>query len=331
MKRWSFWLSVFLIAALSLTGCGKAADDGGGAESEGGEQQLALGTGSTGGTYYPLGGAMANQWNKDVDGVKVTPQATGASVENMALIGKGDLDLGMAVNMTADDAYNGKADFKGQAVKNFGAVGVIYPEVIQIVVPKDSDIQSIKDLKGKRVAVGPQGSASVNTTRDILKAHGLSFDDIKPFYDAFGDAATKLKDGQLDASFGILGLPASSIEEITASEEVRLLGVDDGALKKMQAERPFYQPLNIPGGTYKGQDEDVQTVTLKAVLYASNDLGEDLVYQLTKVMYQKRDTIAQAHETGKQIDPEKALEGVTTPIHPGAKKYFEEKNIELPE
>jgi TRAP transporter TAXI family solute receptor len=274
---------------------------------------------------------MANLWNEEVDGVRVTPQATGASVENMALMGKGDLDLGMAVNMTADDAYNGWADFEGQAVKNFGAIGVIYPEVIQIVVPKESDIESITDLKGKRVAVGPQGSASVNTTRDILQAYGLTFDDISPFYDAFGDAATKLKDGQLDASFGILGLPASSIEEITASQEVRLLEVDEAALEKMQAERPFYEPLTIPGGTYKGQDEDVQTVTLKAVLYASDELSEDLVYELTKAMYEQRDAIASAHETGSQIDPEKALEGVSTPIHPGAKKYYEEKGMELPE
>lgn len=326
MKKWVLLLSVVLIAALGLAGCGGADND-----AEGGEQQLSLGTGSTGGTYYPLGGAMANLWNEEVDGVRVTPQATGASVENMALMGKGDLDLGMAVNMTADDAYNGRADFEGQAVKNFGAIGVIYPEVIQIVVPKESDIESITDLKGKRVAVGPQGSASVNTTRDILQAYGLTFDDISPFYDAFGDAATKLKDGQLDASFGILGLPASSIEEITASQEVRLLEVDEAALEKMQAERPFYEPLTIPGGTYKGQDEDVQTVTLKAVLYASDELSEDLVYELTKAMYEQRDAIASAHETGSQIDPEKALEGVSTPIHPGAKKYYEEKGMELPE
>lgn len=324
MKRWSVLLSVFLVGALVLAGCGQASDDGKSGN------QLSLGTGSTGGTYYPLGGAIANQWNKEVKDLKVTPQATGASVENLALMGKGDLDLGMVVNMTADDAYNGRADFKRKPVKNFGAVGVIYPEVIQIVVPKDSDIQSIKDLKGKRVAVGPQGSASVNTTRDILKAYGLTFKDIEPFYDAFGDAATKLKDGQLDATFGILGLPASNIEEITASTEVRLLGVDDKALKKLQKERPFYQPLNIPGKTYKGQDEDVQTVTLKAVMYASNDLSEDLVYELTKVMYEQKKAIAKAHQTGEQIELEQALEGVTTPVHPGAKKFYEEKNIEIP-
>lgn len=329
MKKFSVVLSVLLIATLVLAACGQSGDNGGSASKDGGN--LSLGTGSTGGTYYPLGGAISNVWNKEIDGVNVTPQATGASVENLALIGKGEMDLGMAVNMTADDAYHGRGDFEGNKIDNFGAVGVIYPEVIQIVVLKDSGIEKIEDLKGKRVAVGPQGSATVNTTRDILEAYGMTFDDIKPFYDGFGDAADKLKDGHLDASFGILGLPTSSIEEITATSEVRLLEVSDEAIKKLQEKRPFYQPLTIEGGTYKGQDEDVQTVTLKAVLYASNDLSEDLVYNLTKVMYEKQAEIAKSHKTGEQIDLEKALEGVTTPIHPGAKKYFEEQNIPLPE
>lgn len=327
VKKWSVLLTFFLIGSVFLVACGQSGSGGG----EGSSQDLSLATGSTGGTYYPLGGAIANVWNKHVEGVNVTAQATGASVENLALLARGETDLAMVVNMNADDAYNGRADFKDQKVTNFGAIGVIYPEVMQAVVLKDSGIKSIEDLKGKRVAVGPQGSGTINSTRHILEAYGLTFDDIKPFYDAFGDAADKLKDGQVDAIFGLLGLPAGNIEEITTSKEVRVLEVDDKAVKKLQEKYPFYQPLTIEGGTYKGQDEDVQTVTLKAVMYAHNDLSEDLVYNLTKTMYEKKDEIASANKTGQQIDLEKALEGVTTPIHPGAKKYFEEKGIPLPE
>jgi TRAP transporter TAXI family solute receptor len=327
VKKWSVLLTLFLIASVFLAACGQ--NGSGGAGGEGGKQDLSLATGSTGGTYYPLGGQIANVWNKNVKGVNVTAQATGASVENLALLARGEADLAMVVNMNADDAYNGRADFKGQKVTNFGAMGVVYPEVVQAVVLKDSGIKSIKDLKGKRVAVGPQGSGSVNTTKHILEAYGLTFDDIKPFYDAFGDAATKLKDGQVDAAFGLLSLPASSIVEITTTEEVRLLGVDDEAMKKLREKYPFYQPLTVQKGTYKGQDEDVQTATLKSVMYSSNELSEDLVYNLTKTMYEKKDEVV--HDAGKQINLEKALEGVTTPIHPGAKKYFEEKGIPLPE
>lgn len=329
MRKWSILLSILLIGSVFLAACGQQGDTGGGAQ--GGRQDLSLATGSTGGTYYPLGGAIANVWNKNVKGVNVTAQATGASVENLALLARGEADLAMAVNMTADDAYNGRGDFEGQKVTNFGAIGVVYPEVVQIVVAKDSDIQTIADLKGKRVAVGPQGSGTVNTTRHILEAYGLTFDDIQPFYDGFGDAATKFKDGQIDAAFGLLSLPASNIEDITTAKEVRVLAVDNEAMKKLQEKYPFYQPLTIPGGTYKGQDEDVQTATLKAVMYAKSDLSEDLVYNLTKTMYEKQPDIASAHQAGKQIDLQKALEGVTTPIHPGAKKYFEEKGIPLPE
>lgn len=325
MKKWSVLLTFFLIASVFLVACSQSGAGGEG----GGSQDLSLATGSTGGTYYPLGGQIANVWNKYVEGVNVTAQATGASVENLALLARGEADLAMVVNMNADDAYNGRADFEGQKVTNFGAIGVVYPEVAQAVVLKDSGIKSIKDLKGKRVAVGPQGSGTVNTTKHLLEAHGLSFDDIKPYYDAFGDATTKLKDGQVDAAFGLLSLPASSIVEITTTKEVRVLEVDDEAMKKLQEKYPFYQPLVIKGGTYKGQDEDVQTATLKAVMYANNELSEDLVYNLTKTMYEKKDEVV--HDAGKQIDLKKALEGVTTPIHPGAKKYFEEKGIPLPE
>lgn len=328
VKKWSVLLTFFLIASVLLTACGQG---GSGGDEGAGSQDLSLATGSTGGTYYPLGGQIANVWNKNVEGVNVTAQATGASVENMALLARGETDLAMAVNMTADNAYNGRGEFEGQKITNFGAIGVIYPEVLQAVVLKDSDIKSIEDLRGKRVVVGPQGSGTVNTTRHLLEAYGLTFDDIKPFYDAFGDAATKLKDGQVDAIFGLLGLPAANIEEITAVEEVRMLEVSDEAIKKLQEKYPFYQPLTIKGGTYKGQDEDVQTLTLKAVMYARNDLSEDLVYQLTKIMYEMKDEIAAANKTGSQIDLDKALEGVTTPIHPGARKYFEEKGIPLPE
>jgi TRAP transporter TAXI family solute receptor len=327
VKKWSVLLTLALIASVFLTACGQGGSGGEG----GGSQDLSLATGSTGGTYYPLGGAIANVWNKNVEGVNVTAQATGASVENLALLAKGEAHLAMVVNMNADDAYNGRADFEGQKVTNFGAIGVVYPEVVQAVVAKDSNIKTVSDLKGKRVAVGPQGSGTVNTTKHILEAYGLTFDDIQPFYDSFGDAATKLKDGQVDAIFGLLSLPASNIEDITTAKEVRLLEVDDKAMKKLQEKYPFYQPLTIEGGTYKGQDEDVQTATLKAVMYANNDLSEDLVYNLTKTMYEKKDDIASAHQAGSQIDLEKALEGVTTPIHPGAKKYFEEKGIPLPE
>src|SRR5690554_3000270 len=176
---------------------------------------LQLGTGSTGATYYPLGGEMATVINNNIEGYDdfdLSAVSSGASVDNLVAIFNDDFALGMTVHLPALDALTGDGDFEGVAIDNFGFMGHIYPEVMQIVAPADSGIETIADLEGKRIAIGPPGSGTQAAAKLILEAYGIEDGDYTAFEEGFGDAAGRIQDGSLDASFGLLGLPAGSIE-----------------------------------------------------------------------------------------------------------------------
>ncbi|MEJ8543728.1 TAXI family TRAP transporter solute-binding subunit [Brevibacillus borstelensis] len=332
MKRIRIPGLFFMLAAIMLvTACGKPAQSGesgqaGQSGQTGKTTEYLLATGGTGGTYYPLGGAIANVWNESIDGMNVTVQSTGASVENMRLLGNKETELAISINSIADDAFNGKDKFTAP-IQNIRAIGVVYPEVVQIVTAKDSPIQSIKDLKGKRVSIGPAGSGTAVAAEQILGVFGMSPGDFQSFQDTFTDAADKLKDRNLDAAFAILSVPAANIADIATSKDVRILPIEGPELEELTKKHPFYTPYPIPASTYKGQEREVPTVTMQAVMYGREDLPEEVVYQLTKAMYEKQSEIAKGYAIGSQIDLQKALDGVTVPLHPGAEKFYKEKGM----
>lgn len=343
MKRLTL-LFLLLSVALIVAACG-----GGGGSSEpapatpsneaGGEQsseapapaeqpsgqtlELVLGTGSTGGTYYPLGGEMANVFNNNIDGVNVTATASGASIENLAKIGSGEFDLGMTVHLPAQDAFNGEGEFEGRPVENFAFIGHIYPEVLQIVVRESSGIESVADLRGKKVAIGPTGSASAVASQIILDAYGIG-DDYTAYSEGFGDAKDKVQDGTIDASIGILGLPASSIQELQAATgDAKILEISGPELAEITS-KSGYGELVIPAGTYEWINEDVTTISAYAVLVANTDtIDDDLAYQLAKVMVENSNE--NTHAQAVYMTKENALNGADgLPIHPGAERYYKE-------
>jgi TRAP transporter TAXI family solute receptor len=295
-------------------------------------EQLFLLTGSTGGTYFALGGAIGTTWNKHLAGkVQVTTQPSGASVENLKRMGKGEAHLGLAMNNIADQAWKGEGEsFKSGAIQNFRAIGVVYPEVYQGFVAGDSPANSIADLKGKRVAIGPVGSGTAVISKDIFAEYGLQFSDFKPEYAGFGDAASKFKDGHIDANFGVLSVPAAAIQDVVTVRKIKIIEIKGAEFDKLRAKFPFFSQYAIPAGTY-GNDKDVLTINMQAALYCKADLKDDLVYELTKTFYDKADEIGAAHAAGKFISLEKALDGITTPLHPGAVKYFKEKGVKIPD
>lgn len=288
---------------------------------------LLMGTGSQGGTYYPLGQEMANVWNKNIKNVNVTSTESGASVENLAKISNGEFDLGMTVNLTAYDAYNGQNDFKGKKVENIAFIGHIYPEVLQVVTRESTGIKSIKDLKGKRIAIGPPGSGTQAAAKLILEAHGIKEGDYEAYQEAFGDAKSKLQDGTIDASFGLLGLPEAGFDELQASvKDVKILSLNPDTLGTIE-EKSGYVPYTIKAGTYEWLKEDVQTVSAFAILVANTDtVNDDLAYELAKVMLENADQ--NTHSQSKHMKKENALNGLgDLPIHPGAEKYYKEIGI----
>ena len=319
------------LMVLSLAACGGS----GGETKASGEvkaQDLVMGTGSTGGTYFALGGAMANAINNKLKDLKIsiTAQSTGASVENCNLIQAGEMDLGIAMNNVAANAVAGTGAFSAPCDKVY-AIGVVYSEVYQIVANAKTGAKNVEDLKGLKIAVGPAGSGTVGLSEKVFAAAGMDINkDIQPQSDSFGDAATKMQDGHIDAACNVLAVPAAAIQEMTTSMDLAYIDISDEILAAIQKEAPYFTRLVIPAGTYSGQTDPINTITCKAVLYCSKDLDEETVYQITKAFYESGDEIAAAHATGKEVKLEGCLDGVTTPIHPGAAKYYKEKGINVP-
>ena len=318
-------IALACLMVLSLTACGEK-------KQEVKAQDLVMGTGSTGGTYFALGGAMANAINNKLKDKKisVTAQSTGASVENCNLIQAGEMDLGIAMNNVAANAVAGTGAFSKPCDKVM-AIGVVYSEVYQIVANAKTGAKNVEDLKGLKIAVGPAGSGTVGLSEKVFAAAGMDINkDIQPQSDSFGDAATKMQDGHIDAACNVLAVPAAAIQEMTTSMQLAYIDISDDILAAIQKEAPYFTRLVIPAGTYNGQTDPINTITCKAVLYCSKDLDEETVYQITKAFYESGDEIAAAHATGKEVKLEGCLNGVTTPIHPGAAKYFKEKGISVP-
>jgi TRAP transporter TAXI family solute receptor len=342
-RKLAVFLVIVFMSSIVLAGCGGKENTGNQQPQQPQEEpqkasklQISIITGSTGGTYFALGGAMANTWNKYLENVQVTSQPGGASVESINRVHAGEVELGMAMNNIADDAWNGKGSFKSPS-KNFRAIGVIYPEVYQGVALKDSNIKTLEDVKGKRVAVGPVGSGTVVLTEAVFSEAGLSFKDVNAQYDAFGDAASKMKDGHLDAAFNVLSVPAAAIQDIQTVRDIEIIEISDSLFEKIKAKYPFFSQYIIPAGTY-GNAEDKYTINCQAALYVKPDLPEDVVYELTKVWYEKTAEVAQAHAAAQWLADEisagnldTALSGITTPLHPGAYKYFLEKGVNVPD
>ncbi|QKS71800.1 TAXI family TRAP transporter solute-binding subunit [Paenalkalicoccus suaedae] len=290
---------------------------------------LQLGTGSVGGTYYPLGQEMATTISNNIegfDGFDLSAVSSGASVDNIVGILQGEMDLGMTVHLPAVDSLTGAGDFEGVEVDNFGFMGHIYPEVMQIVTTADSGIESIADLEGASINIGPPGSGTQAAARLILEAYGLEDGDYEPFEEGFGDAAGRLQDGNLDASFGLLGLPDSSIEELSISRDITLIPISDEGMAYIE-ENSGYGSLSISADSYDFLEEDVQAMTAYAVLVGSTDtISEDLGYAITKALFENSGDIT--HPQGANLTTENALLGSDDlPMHPGAERYFEEAGI----
>jgi len=287
---------------------------------------LTIATGGTAGTYYPLGAGMADIWNKNIKGMNAMVQSTGASVANVNLLKNKEVDLIFVQNDVAFYAYNGVEMFK-EPFPQLRGLATLYPETVQIVALADRGINSVYDLKGKRVAVGAAGSGTEVNARQILAAAGITYNDIKVQYLSFGEAANNLKDGNIDAAFITAGHPTAAIVDLAAVRKIVLVPVPDEIIASLQKDYPFYVKIVVPAGTYKGVDVDVITVAVKAMLAVRAEMPEDLAYQLLKTMYANQKRLIEAHAKGELIIPETGKEGMSIPLHPGAEKFFKEMGL----
>lgn len=318
MKRLAIAGALCIAGAALLAGCG---DDKGGSAS-GGKQFLNIATGGTAGTYYPLGGALAELLNQNIQGMNASAQSTGASVANVNMLKDGSVDIAFIQNDIAYYAAEGKEMFKDNKVESLRGLAALYPETIQFVTTQDKGIKSIADLKGKKVAVGASGSGAEANARQILNAYGITYDDIDAQYLSFGEAASALKDGNVDAGVVVAGFPTAAIQDLAANKSAQIVNIDPQVVEKLKAEYPYYTAMTIPAGTYPGQDADVSTVAVKCVIVTTDKMSDDLGGQVVKAIYEHLDRMKAAHAVGKYITKDTALEGMSIKMNAGAEKYL---------
>ncbi|WP_347548320.1 TAXI family TRAP transporter solute-binding subunit [Pseudalkalibacillus hwajinpoensis] len=321
-KRILSLLVVILSVVMVLGACG---GDSGGGEANGSPSELSLLTGGTGGTYFPLGGELANIIQDETDIESANAQSSGASVENMQILQDGDADIAFTQTDIAAYATKGELMFEDGKVDNIQAIGTLYPETIQVVTLQETGITSIEDLKGKKVSVGAPGSGTYANAEQVLEVHGITMEDIDAQHLAFDESTEGIQDGTIDAAFITSGTPTGAVEGLSAVKPVTILPIEEDKVSELVEKYPYYAEDTVKSGTY-GLESDVPTVAVLAMLVARSDLEEDYVYEVTKAIFENSDKIT--HAKGEFITADTALDGVGIDLHPGTKKYFDEKGIE---
>jgi len=295
------------------------------------QQQLSVATGSTGGVYYPMGGGLAEVINNHVEGYSATAEVTGASVENMGLVAKGDADLALGLADTVYQAQTGTGRFEGQQLEMLRGVASMYANMVQIVTLEGSGITSLADLKGKRVSVGAPGSGTEVNANAILAANGISYDDIEEQRLNFNETADALANGDIDAGFWSVGAPTSSILNLATTQSIVMIELSDAEIAASQAAEPLFARTALAGGTYEGVDADVTVLGVPNVLVASSEMPDDLAYAITKAMFENIDDLKAVHPAANQTTVDFTLSATPIPLHPGAIRYYEEIGASIPD
>jgi len=299
---------------------------GAGALSAGASEFINVLTGGTSGVYYPLGAALAKIYGEKIEGARTQVQATKASVENLNLLQQGKGEIAFSLGDSVQEAWKGntEAGFPGKLDKLRG-IAAIYPNYIQIVAAQASGIKTLADLKGKSLSVGAPASGTELNARAIFEAAGLSYKDLgRVEYLPFAESVELIKNRQLDATLQSAGLGVASIRDLATTQPINVVAVPPADVEKIGA--PYISAI-IPAGTYDGQAEDVPTAAVGNFLITHEGVSEETAYQMTKLLFESLPQLVAAHAAAKAIDPQKALEGMPVPLHPGAERYYKEAGI----
>ena len=302
-----------------------------------------IATGGTAGTYFPIGGLIANAISNPpgsraceeggscgVPGLVATAVASNGSVANINGIAGGTLESGFSQSDVAYWAHTGTGVFADQgAVEKIRAIANLYPESIHLVARADAGINSVADLRGKKVSLDEPGSGTLVDARIILEAYGITEEDIEAEFLKPNQAADLMRDGNMDAFFFVGGFPAGAIAELATSEDIALVPITGPEAEGILEDYGFFSEHTIPGGTYEGIDEDVQTLSVGAQWVTSTDQPEELIYEITKALWNDntRALLDSGHAKGKSITIETALDGIGIPLHPGAERFYREAGV----
>ena len=284
-------------------------------------------TGNTSGVYYPLGVGLSQLFRTAIPEANVSVQATAASAENLRLLEAERGELAFTLGDVLTDAWEGNADAGFTTpLRKVRAVATIYPNYVQIVASADSDVRTLADLRGSRISVGAPGSGTELNARAIMKAAGLSYADFsKVEYLSFSESVELIKNRQLDITLQSAGLGVASLRDLAASVPIVVVPIPADVVRNVG--RPVYQPAMIPAGTYDGQLEAVETASIRNVLVTHDSVPDDVVYRMTKAMFEHLDELAAAHVAATAISLEGAVNNLAVPLHPGAAAYYRESGL----
>lgn len=302
-----------------------------------------IGTGGTAGTYYPIGGLLANAISNPpgsrsceeggscgVPGLIASAVSSNGSVANVNAIAGGTLESGFAQSDVANWAHSGTGIWEGKPpVEKLRAIANLYPESIHLVARADAGITSVADLKGKKVSLDEPGSGTLVDARIILEGYGLSESDVQAEFLKPNQAADRMRDGQMDAFFFVGGFPAGAIAELASQMPITLVPIEGEGAAAIREKYPFFAEDRVPAGTYEGVASDVSTLAVGAQWITSADQPEELIYGITKALWNEntRKLLDSGHAKGKVIRPETALSGVGIPLHAGAEKFYREAGL----
>lgn len=289
---------------------------------------VGIATGGTGGTYYPLGGMLAQliSNNAQLEGrrISATAETGNASVANAGLLQRGEIETAFVAADILDAAFRGVNQFDGNPATNLRALGSLYPETVQLVARADAGITSFADLRGRSISSGAPGSGQWQLLGDLLEAHGMTRDDISEDHSSFAQSVDKIKDGNLDASLITAGTPTASITELANGHDIIVVPLTGPEIEALQQVQPYYADTVLAAGSYRGIDADVPTIAVRAIWATHADLDDDLAYAMVKALYENTNILATVHVMGGQIASATALQSISIPLHPGAERYYRE-------
>lgn len=272
------------------------------AGGEGGARSfLSIGTGGTGGVYYPLGGALASRLSLADPTRQYTAEVTGGSVENLNRILAGQIDLGFVLSVTAYEAYHGGTDASGPAT-DLRVVAPLYANLTHILVPASSPARTLSDVRGLRVSVGSAGSGTEQVSRQLLEVHGLTYDDIQVRYLSFTESSAALRDGAIDVAIMSVGIPAAAVLEATTTARMRLLPMEADRMSALREAYPYYTAGVIPAGAYPGVSEDIASAAMMNWIVGDEGLDDGVVDILLNILGPGRVSLEQVHDMARQID-----------------------------
>ena len=291
---------------------------------------ISIGTGGTGGIYYPYGGGVAEIWSKYVKGVKAVAEVTGASVENVKLAHKGETVVGEVMGDVAVAGFNGLSKFKGKK-HDILSMAIMYPNLLQIVALKSTGVTDITQVKDRSISTGSPGSGTNFMAEAVLKALDIEPDSYKDSRLSFTENANALRDSTIDVGVWSVGPGTSSILDLATTHEINMIGFTPEQTQRILAANETYSAVELAGGVYRGIDQPVSTIGVWNVMICQASLDTEMVYNLVKALFEHNDYLQKIHPSAAYTTPENAVKYSPIPLHPGTIKYLEEKGIAVPD